>query len=181
MKTLAVLMALFGLSVIAVAQQPAASDGRPSPVAQSEASQLFAEPEAAWGLRSGLSGNHNFPNFIGFISNPLQNIDPRAVTEFWPMFGSAWTSTIPALPRADIQLYGAGLYLALSERLCLGLNQGGYAVANVRRPTRPLCRPQRSPPRPPRIRRRSRAHESLAAQPLNTHRRQHSLAAYWLE
>jgi hypothetical protein len=131
MKTLAVLMALFGLSVIAVAQQPAASDGRPSPVAQSEASQLFAEPEAAWGLRSGLSGNHNFPNFIGFISNPLQNIDPRAVTEFWPMFGSAWTSTIPALPRADIQLYGAGLYLALSERLCLGLNQGGYAVANV--------------------------------------------------
>jgi hypothetical protein len=77
-----------------------------------------------------LSGNHNFPNFIGFISNPIQNIDPRAVTELWPVFGSAWTSSLPALPDGNFQLYGAGLNVALSERLSLGLNQGGYAVAD---------------------------------------------------
>jgi hypothetical protein len=39
-----------------------------------------------------LAGNHAFPGFIGFLSNPLQNIDPRAVNEIYPIFGSAWTS-----------------------------------------------------------------------------------------
>jgi hypothetical protein len=80
-----------------------------------------------------LTGNRNFPNFIGFISNPLQNIDPRAVTELWPMFGSSWVRSLPALPRGDIQLYGAGLYLAFSDRLMVGLNQGGYATADFSR------------------------------------------------
>jgi len=30
----------------------------------------------------------------------------------------------------NIQLYGAGLNTALSDRLCIGLNQGGYAVSH---------------------------------------------------
>jgi hypothetical protein len=77
-----------------------------------------------------LSGNRNFPNFIGWLSNPLQNIDPRAVTELWPVFGNSWISSLPALPNGSIQLYGAGLNVALSERLSLGLNQGGYAAAD---------------------------------------------------
>src|SRR5436309_312672 len=48
-----------------------------------------------------LTGNRHFPNFIGWLSNPLQNIDPRAVTEFWPLFGSSWTSAFPPLPSGN--------------------------------------------------------------------------------
>lgn len=80
-----------------------------------------------------LTGNRNFQNFIGFLSNPLQNIDPRAVTSIWPIFGSSWVSTIPAIPNGDIQLYGAGLNVALSDRLSIGMNQGGYAVSHFKK------------------------------------------------
>jgi hypothetical protein len=80
-----------------------------------------------------LAGNHNFPNFINWISNPLQNIDPRAVTAIYPIFGSAWVSSPAPLPDGDFQLYGPALTLALSERLAVGLNQGGYAVAHFNR------------------------------------------------
>jgi hypothetical protein len=76
-----------------------------------------------------LRGNQNFQNFIGFMSNPTQNIDPRAVTEFWPIFDTVHTSAIPALPSATAQVYGAGITVALSDRLAFGLNQGGYAQA----------------------------------------------------
>jgi hypothetical protein len=78
-----------------------------------------------------LAGNHAFPSFIGFISNPLQNIDPRAVTEIYPIFGSAWTSEAGPVPSSDFQLYGAGLTIALSDRLAVGLNQGGYADVHL--------------------------------------------------
>ncbi len=89
----------------------------------------YAQPNASG---SGfLTGNRNFPNFIGFLSNPLQSIDPRAVTELWPLFGSAWASgKNNLLPSGNMQSYGAGLNLALTDRLSIGLNQGGYAVAN---------------------------------------------------
>jgi hypothetical protein len=80
-----------------------------------------------------LTGNRNFPNFIGFMSNPLQNIDPRAVTEVYPIFGSAWTSEAGPVPRSDFQLYGAGLTVALSDRFAMGLNQGGYADVHLSR------------------------------------------------
>jgi hypothetical protein len=84
----------------------------------------------SWSPRSMLSGNHHFDNFIGFMSNPVQSIDPRAVTEFWPVFMSTWVSPYGKLPEGNVQLYGAGLNVALSERLSIGLNQGGYAQAN---------------------------------------------------
>jgi hypothetical protein len=48
---------------------------------------LFSEPDGSSTL---LTGNHHFDNFIGWISNPLQNIDPRALTELYPIFGSVW-------------------------------------------------------------------------------------------
>ena len=49
--------------------------------------------ENSRGRPSGfLTGNQNFPNFIGFLSNPIQSIDPRAVTEIWPMFNAGWVS-----------------------------------------------------------------------------------------
>jgi hypothetical protein len=83
--------------------------------------------------RGFLTGNRNFPNFIGFMSNPVQNIDPRAVTELWPVFGNSWVSAVPAVPKGQFQVYGAGLYLALSERLSIGLTQGGYAATEFSR------------------------------------------------
>jgi hypothetical protein len=80
-----------------------------------------------------LTGNHNFPGFINFVSNPLQNIDPRAVTAIYPLFLSSWVSSVPALPDADAQVYGPALTLALSDRLAVGLNQGGYADIHLSR------------------------------------------------
>jgi len=80
-----------------------------------------------------LAGNRNFPNFIGPISNPVQAIDPRALTQLYPIFNSSWVSAFPPLSEGDIQLYGAGLTVALSERLAFGLNQGGYAVSHFER------------------------------------------------
>jgi hypothetical protein len=88
-------------------------------------------PEVAQG--GPLSGNHDFANFIGFISNPVQNIDPRAVTAIYPIFGSSWFSTTPPIPEGDMQVYGAALTVALSERLAVGLNQGGYADMHLSR------------------------------------------------
>jgi hypothetical protein len=80
-----------------------------------------------------LTGNHNFPGFIGFMSDPLQNIDPRALTAIYPIFGSEWVSNIPPIPDGDFQVYGPALTVALSDRLAVGLNQGGYAVAHFSR------------------------------------------------
>ncbi len=79
-----------------------------------------------------LSGNHDFDRFIGFMSNPIQSIDPRAVTEIWPVYSGGWANgNGPLLAEANAQAYGAGIYVALSDRLSFGLNQGGYSVLNV--------------------------------------------------
>jgi hypothetical protein len=77
-----------------------------------------------------LYGNHEFDNFIGWMSNLFQNIDPRSVTEIAPVFGNGWVSSSGPLLAGNMQVYGAALNLALSERLCVGLNQGGYAAAD---------------------------------------------------
>jgi hypothetical protein len=78
-----------------------------------------------------LTGDRAFPNFIGWVSNPTKTIDPRALTQLWPVFASTWTdSSIGALPSGNVQLYGAGISIALTERLEFGLNNGGYAVSH---------------------------------------------------
>ncbi len=82
-----------------------------------------------------LTGNHNFRNFIGYMSNPLFAIDPRSQTEMYPLFMSTSVKSFPALPTGSIQLYGAGMNVAVTERLSIGLNQGGYAVSNFQRRT----------------------------------------------
>jgi hypothetical protein len=76
-------------------------------------------------------GDPGFGGFIGFISNPLQNIDPRAVNEIYPIFASAWTSEAGPVPSSDFQLYGAGLTIAPTDRLAIGLNQGGFADVHL--------------------------------------------------
>jgi hypothetical protein len=75
--------------------------------------------------------DHPFGSFVGFMSNPLQNIDPRAVNEIYPIFASAWTSEAGPVPSSDFQLYGAGLTIAPTDRLAIGLNQGGYADVHL--------------------------------------------------
>jgi hypothetical protein len=80
-----------------------------------------------------LRSNRNFSNFIGFMSNPLENIDPRSLTQVWPIFLGSWVETPQALPNANAQIYGAGLNLALTDRLSVGLNQGGYAAIHIDR------------------------------------------------
>src|SRR5262245_43374555 len=66
----------------------------------------FDQPAPDWFSAPGpdraagvfLTGNNNFPGFIGYISNPLYAIDPRAQTEFYPIFASVWFNSFPALP-----------------------------------------------------------------------------------
>ncbi len=125
------LIALLLLSAPALAQGPAATTEPFIP-----ASELC--PGVASDDGSSLS-NRNFPHFIGWMSNPLENIDPRALTQIQPIFGSAWMNPSRALPNSDMQLYGPAVSVALSDRLGVGINQGGYAVIHV----------DRNDPRPP--------------------------------
>jgi hypothetical protein len=94
---------------------------------------LFPDDGAADSPSGRFASNRNFSNFIGFLSNPLQNIDPRSLTQIWPIFLGNWVNTIPALPSGNAQGYGAGLNVALTDRLSFGLNQGGYATADFSR------------------------------------------------
>jgi hypothetical protein len=80
-------------------------------------------------------GDNEFPNFIGFISNPTLNLDPRALTQLWPVFSSTWASALPPVPGGDFQAYGAGISVALSERFEFGLNRGAYVEASFGAPT----------------------------------------------
>jgi hypothetical protein len=131
---------LFALSVMtmaAPAQQPAGDLFPLSPVSHVETSDHGSSPvvfqDAGSSQSSFFSGNHDFKNYIGFVSNPLQNIDPRAVTAIYPLFGSAWVQTAGPLPDGNLQVYGPQITVALSDRLAVGLNQGGYAHAEFSR------------------------------------------------
>lgn len=80
-----------------------------------------------------LSSNRHFSNFIGWMSNPLQNIDPRSLTQVVPLFISSWVSDSRPLPDLDGQVFGPAFSLALTDRFCVGLNQGGYAFLHLDR------------------------------------------------
>jgi hypothetical protein len=84
-------------------------------------------------LRDRLGGNHNFSNFINWMSNPLYNIDPRAVTAVYPLFLGSWVQDTPPIPNADFQVYGPAVTVALSDRFALGMNQGGFAALHPSR------------------------------------------------
>ena len=133
-----------GVLVLVLIGSPALAQGTPlvipAPVSPSltDNSAPLAHQDlfpgfAAQGESDPLTGNHNFRNFIGFISNPLQNIDPRAMTSVDPIFGSSWISNTPPIPNGDGQVYGPAITVALSDRFAMGMNQGGYAVANLSR------------------------------------------------
>src|SRR5262245_56747265 len=141
MKWLGSVVALAWLSATGFGQETAAGPSSTVPLVpaqqpgyvvplDSSAPILFPDDGAADSPRGRFTSNRNFSNFIGFLSNPLQNIDPRSLTQIWPIFGSAWVNPIPVLPSGNLQVYGAGLNVALSDRLSFGLNQGGYAMAD---------------------------------------------------
>ena len=65
------------------------------------------------------------------MSNPLQNIDPRSLTQIVPIFLSGWVHADPALPNVDGQVYGPAISVALTDRLSVGINQGGYAHLDI--------------------------------------------------
>jgi hypothetical protein len=101
------------------------------PMVMDATSGIYSGAVSDPGSRGFLTGTHDFPRFIGFLSNPIMNIDPRSMTEFYPIFMSNWTSAFPPLSSSgDVQLYGAGLTVAMTDRLAIGLNQGGYAEAH---------------------------------------------------
>jgi hypothetical protein len=129
------LLLLFLASPVFAQQSPPAatpaSAAFATPANLSESSTVLPQAECLAGNDSGfLTGNHNFPGFINFMSNPLQSIDPRAVTAIYPIFGSAWVSNASPIPDGDFQVYGPAFTVALSDRLAVGLNQGGYADAH---------------------------------------------------
>jgi hypothetical protein len=107
------------IPTVSVAEAPACSP------------DLFNCPPGNGGDR--FSGNHNFVNFINWMSNPLQNIDPRAVTAIYPIFLNEWVKNNPPLPDGDFQVYGPAITIALSDRFAMGLCQGGYAAAQFSR------------------------------------------------
>ena len=104
-------------------------------------SDSAAQTDSDYGLATGAAladgagnsarGTRGFSNFIGWMGNPVQNIDPRALTEMYPIFESVWTNGPGFLPAANAQVYGAGLTIALSDRFAAGLNQGGYADVHL--------------------------------------------------
>lgn len=129
-STLVCVVVLLGSAVYAAEPSvipPVSPTGEIAPPVVSVAPVEFASPADDTAASGMLAGNHQFPGFIGFISNPLQNIDPRALTAIYPIFGSAWTSQAGPVPSADFQLYGPAVTVALSDRFAVGLNQGGYA------------------------------------------------------
>jgi hypothetical protein len=118
----------------ALAQEPPPAAVPPASAAvEPAACPSVPFPCQANGRGDRLSGNHDFPNFINWVSNPLQNIDPRAVTAIYPLFGSAWVSNTPPIPDGDFQLYGPAMTVALSDRFAMGMNQGGFADAHFSR------------------------------------------------
>jgi hypothetical protein len=133
------LVALVLLGSQALAQEPRSASPFPFTTAtmQHEGAGgrevLFTENGAMRAEDDRFTGNHAFPSFIGFMSNPLQSIDPRAVTAIYPLFGSAWVSNEAPIPNGDVQVYGPGMTLALSDRFALGMNQGGFADAHFSR------------------------------------------------
>jgi hypothetical protein len=91
---------------------------------------LPTEDHTAGNDNGYLTGTHAFPRFINFMSNPLESIDPRAVTAVYPIFGSFWTSNSSPIPDGNFQLYGPAITIALSDRLAVGLNDGGLVDAH---------------------------------------------------
>jgi hypothetical protein len=101
------------------------------------AALALASPAWAGGLFDAddavAPASNRFPNFIGWMSNPSKNNDPRSLTQVWPIFGAASVSGSRSLTELDMQVYGAGLNIAITDCLSIGFNNGAYAHASISR------------------------------------------------
>ncbi len=80
-----------------------------------------------------LTSDRGFPNFIGWISNPARNFDPRSLTQIWPILAYSWTDPFKVIPSGQVAAYPAGINVALTERLNFGLSSGGPVWAHFNR------------------------------------------------
>jgi hypothetical protein len=87
---------------------------------------LVIEGGAAESKGGFLKGDKSFPNFIGFVSNPSVAVDPRSLSQLYPIYGYTSMSAIRPFPSGEINAAGPGLNLALTERLNVGLTKGAY-------------------------------------------------------
>jgi hypothetical protein len=122
MKWPGILCTLFVSAATALAQGPNQSAIQPTsltPVAHESVlapAEMVSDGDAGPGGTGDLAGTHQFDNFIGFISNPFFNIDPRALTALYPLTSATWFSTLPALPNGNIWIPPAGaLTVAFSD------------------------------------------------------------------
>jgi hypothetical protein len=77
--------------------------------------------------RGFLTGDKGFGNFIGFVSNPSLAIDPRSLTQLFPIYTHSSMSPVRPFPDGTTNAAGLGLSVALTERLNIGLTKGAYA------------------------------------------------------
>jgi hypothetical protein len=109
----------------------AVAGGDPAPVQSGE--NVFADPALEPGQRRFLESDRGFPGFIGWVSNVIYNIDPRSLSQIMPVYLGAWTDRFKVLPAGNFQVIGPAVSLALTERLSIGLNRGGWAVEDLGR------------------------------------------------
>jgi hypothetical protein len=123
------------IAFLLVVPSALAEDPVPASSGGHEAVWIDGSPPVAEANGDGgrFSSDHAFPGFIGFISNPTRAFDPRALTQIWPVFGSGWTEAFGPLPDGNFQVYGPGISVALSDRLEVGLSNGGYVAGHYRR------------------------------------------------
>ena len=127
MKRECTLIAALWLSSTALALEPVqgAKDWiPPSGLTATVSETVVYDGEPVRGARGFLDGNHGFDNFIGFMSNPEFNIDPR------PLPSSGLSSAVPGPPRfrrSRVPISGfrrRGHICCSFGRLSVGLNQG---------------------------------------------------------
>jgi hypothetical protein len=131
------------LLIIFLVGPGSAQESVPAPIATGIPVQSAgAGPGAPVVLESGgdenqggfLKGDKGFRNFIGFMSNPTLTVDPRSLTQLFPIYSHTWMSAIrPLAAGGDVNVTGPGLNIALTERLNVGLSNGGYVWTDFRK------------------------------------------------
>lgn len=106
----------------------------PPPVslaAETTLAQEYALPTVGDAGRRPLESDRAFPGFIGPTSNAILSKDPRSLTEARFLFINNMIDPASPLGSGDWQLYAVQLRLAVTERLAIIVDKGGYLVANT--------------------------------------------------
>ena len=131
MKRLGSSLLFFVLAGQALGQEAVAT-GIPR-TSQPEAAPMAWEAGASDNEGGFLKADKAFPNFIGFMSNPSLAVDPRSLTQLYPIYGHTSMGAIRPFPSGTINVGGPGLNVALTERLNVGLTKGAYIWTDFRK------------------------------------------------